>query len=165
MIVRPIVPSDEAAYRSILERTTAEDRYCRFFHMVDHFDPAEVHRFVEDRADTTGVIAFDGSEPLGAAHGVSIDETSVELAIVVAHDTRRRGVGRALATALIDILTARGFQRLVAISLRENHSFERLARSVGLRVDRADGDTLHWFLQLNETAAPLATSGDESQPS
>jgi len=49
VLVRSIVPSDEDAYRAILEDTSAEDRYCRFFHLVDHFDPDEAQRFVETR--------------------------------------------------------------------------------------------------------------------
>jgi len=71
--VRPIRPSDEAAYRNILERTTDEDRYCRFFHVVDHFDPAELHRYVEERSDTIGFIALDDGVPLGSVHAVAID--------------------------------------------------------------------------------------------
>ncbi len=156
MLVRPIAPTDEDAYRAILETTTAEDRYCRFFHLVDHFDAEEVHRFVEDRDDTIGVIAFEGTEPVGAAHAVLLDEESAELAIVVARGTRRVGVGSALLDALIERVKARGLRRLVACALRENHPFERLARRAGFRVDEADGAALHWVLPLHadeETAA------------
>ncbi len=90
-----IEPTDEDAYRAILETTSAEDRYCRFFHLVDHFDPEEVHRFVETRPDMIGVIAHDGDVPLGAAHAALLDDESAELAIVVSRDRaaarRRRG--------------------------------------------------------------------------
>ncbi len=156
MLVRPIAPSDEEAYRTILESTTAEDRYCRFFHLVDHFDPEEVHRFVEDRADTIGVIAFDTTVPLGAAHAVLLDEESAELAIVVARGTRHVGVGTALLDALIERVKARGLRRLVACALRENHAFVHLARRAGFHVDEAEGATQHWVLPLTadeETAA------------
>jgi acetyltransferase len=153
MLVRPIAPSDEDAYRTILESTTAEDRYCRFFHLVDHFDSEEVHRFVEDRADTIGVIAFDGAVPLGAAHAVLLDEESAELAIVVARGTRHAGVGTAMLDALIARAKARGLRRLVACALRENSPFVHLARHAGFRVDEADGATQHWVLPL--------TAGDE----
>ena len=156
MLVRPIAPSDEAAYRAILESTTAEDRYCRFFHLVDHFDRDEVQRFVEDRADTIGVIAFEGTAPLGAAHAVLTDEESAELAIVVARGTRHVGVGTALVAALIARAKERGLRRLVACALRENHPFEHLARNAGFRVDEADGAAVHWVLPLthDEPATP-----------
>ena len=148
MLVRPIAPTDEGAYRAILESTTAEDRYCRFFHLVDHFDAEEVHRFVEDRDDTIGVIAFHGTEPLGAAHAVLLDAESAELAIVVARGTRHVGVGTALLDALIARAKARGLRRLVACALRENHPFEHLARHAGFVVDQADGAAWHWVLDL-----------------
>ena len=148
MLVRPIAPSDEEAYRAILETTTAEDRYCRFFHLVDHFDAEEVHRFVEDRDDTIGVIAFDENTPLGAAHAVVLDEESAELAIVVARGTRQVGVGTALLDALIERVKARGLKRLVACALRENTPFVHLARNAGFHVDEAEGATQHWLLPL-----------------
>ncbi len=148
MLVRSIAPSDEEAYRTILESTTAEDRYCRFFHLVDHFDPEEVQRFVEDRADTIGVIAFDDTVPLGAAHAVLVDEESAELAIVVARGTRHAGIGTALLDALIERVKERGLRRLVACALRENTAFVHLARHAGFRVDEAAGATQHWVLPL-----------------
>jgi len=148
MIVRPIEPSDEDAYRAILEATSAEDRYCRFFHRVDHFDPAEIRRFVETRSDTMGVIAFDDAAPLGAAHAVLVDDETAELAIVVAGGARHEGVGTALLDALIARLKQRGLRRLIACSLRENRAFEHLARHAGFTVDLADGAAWRWVLPL-----------------
>ena len=158
MLVRPIAPPDEEAYRTILETTTAEDRYCRFFHLVDHFDPDEVRRFVEDRDDTIGVIAFDGTVPLGAAHAVLLDDgESAELAIVVARGTRHVGVGTALLDLLIERVKARGLRRLVACALRENSAFVHLARHAGFRVDEVDGATQHWVLPLTADTTITAT--------
>jgi len=157
MLVRSIAPSDEEAYRAILEATSAEDRYCRFFHLVDHFDSEEVHRFVEERADTIGVIAFDGTTPLGAAHAVLLDEATGEIAIVVARGTRHVGVGTALLDTLIARAKERGLRRLVACALRENSPFVHLARHAGFHVDEAEGATQHWVL-------PLTVDGEVATP-
>jgi len=150
MIVRPIVAGDEDAYRAILEDTTAEDRYCRFFHLVDHFDPDELHRFVEPRSDTIGMIAFDGDTPLGTAHAILLDEsaTEAELAIVVARSARRSGVGTALIEALVARLRERGVRRVIACALRENRPLENLARRIGFHVDLADGAAWRFVLDL-----------------
>ena len=148
MLVRPIEPTDEDAYRAILEATSAEDRYCRFFHRVDHFDPEEVHRFVETRDDMLGVIALDGKVPLGAAHAALLDADTAELAIVVASEARHLGVGTACLDALIARLKARGFRRLIACALRENHPFEHLAKHAGFHVEEAEGAALRWVLAL-----------------
>ena len=151
MTVRPIQPSDEAAYRSILDRTTDEDRYCRFFHVVDHFDPAEVHRYVEDRDDTIGMIAEEDGVPLGSAHAVWLDDGDAELAIVVAHDARRRGVGLALVRALVAEVRRRGMRRLFAVSLGTNTAFAKLATATGFVHESSDSGTLVW--RLAEEAA------------
>jgi RimJ/RimL family protein N-acetyltransferase len=148
MLVRPIEPSDEDAYRAILEATSAEDRYCRFFHRVDHFDPEEVHRYVEKRDDMLGVIALDGKVPLGAAHAALLDADTAELAIVVGRDARHHGVGTACLDALIARLKGRGFRRLTACALRENHPFEHLAKHAGFHVEKAEGAALRWVLAL-----------------
>jgi len=148
MLVRPISPSDEAAYRTILERTSSEDRYCRFFHVVDHFDLEEVHRFVEDRADTIGMIAEEDGEPLGAAHAVLLEGGSAELAIVVSGEARRRGVGNALLTALIARLRAEGYTEIVACALRDNSAFTGLAKRHGFVVKQAEGAAVRWVLPL-----------------
>ena len=157
MLVRPIAPSDEAAYLAILETTSAEDRYCRFFHAVDHFDPNEVRHFVEERADMLGMIAFEGAAPLGAAHAALLDERDAELAIVVARGERHHGVGAALLGALIAELQRRGYQRLIACALRENTPFGTLAKRAGFTVDEAEGGTVRWVLSLAaREAAPSA---------
>jgi GNAT superfamily N-acetyltransferase len=148
MLVRSILPSDEAAYRAILDDTSAEDRYCRFFHLVDHFDPDEVQRFVQTRPDMIGLIALDGETPLGAAHAALIDNESAELAIVVARAARRRGVAAALLDALIARLRERGFRRLIACALRDNRALEGLAKRTGFHVELADGPALRWVLAL-----------------
>ncbi len=150
MIVRAILPADEEAYGTILERTSPEDRYCRFFHHVDHFDPAEVHRFVEERDDMIGVIAEEAGVPLGAAHAAFLDAVTAELGIVVSQDARKLGVGSALLAELVEQLKARGFSRLAAVSLRDNGAFEALARRTGFTIERADGDALWWMLLLDE---------------
>jgi GNAT superfamily N-acetyltransferase len=154
MIVRAIVAGDEDAYRTILEHTSPEDRYCRFFHHVDHFDPDEVHRFVEERDDMFGVIAEEAGVPIGAAHAAFLDETTAELGIVVSQEARKRGVGAALLSGLIAHLKASGFSRLAAVSLRGNHGFEALARRAGFVVERVDGDALWWMMLLEEALLP-----------
>jgi len=150
MNIRPIDPSDGAKYRSILERTSSEDRYCRFFHHVDHFSEEFVDRYVTAQPDVLGFIALDDDgTPLGAAHAIRLENEprKAELAIVVAQDARRRGVARALLNRLIDALGEWDCDSLIAYALRENRVFTRLARSAGMRADPiGDGATAVWRL-------------------
>jgi len=147
MNVRPIQPSDTALYESILERTTSEDRYCRFFHVVDHFSEDEVHRFVDVGPDMIGFIAIgENGSSLGAAHASLLDAQTAELAIVVARDARRRGVGKALFGRLILELQARGYRHLVAYALAENHALTNLAKAVGMHSQGVEASVRTWSL-------------------
>jgi GNAT superfamily N-acetyltransferase len=147
--IRALDAQDSHNYRSILERTSSEDRYCRFFHAVDHFDPHFIEEYVVRRPDMFGFIALDGNRPLGTAHAIAIDAKTAELAILVAADSRRKGVARALVARLTEELRRAGFTSLVAYSLRENTPFARLARAIGMRPDAiVDGSVSTWRLTL-----------------
>jgi RimJ/RimL family protein N-acetyltransferase len=147
MDVRTIHSGDYEHYRSILARTTEEDRYCRFFHLVDHFDPHEVRRFVEPQTDRIGLIAVEGKSALGAAHAFFLPESTAELAIVVAGDARRRGVGTALFSRLITGLRHRGYRHVIAYALEENHALGALARRVGMHSEGLESGVIAWAIE------------------
>lgn len=148
MNVRPIQPDDAANYESILSRTTPQDRYCRFFHVVDHFSPAEVDRFVNLDADMLGYIAIapDGTA-LGTVHAFLTDGDTAEFAIVVAQDARRRGVGKALFRRLIPELRARGYRQLLGYALAENYALANLAKAVGMQSPGVEATVRTWSLE------------------
>jgi RimJ/RimL family protein N-acetyltransferase len=154
--VRLLTLADEVAYRTILSRTSDEDRYYRFFRPVDSLDADDVHRFVEPGPDLVGLIAESapGGEPLGTAHGALLPGGRAELAIIVAAGARERGVGKTLMTALITHLRERGYHRIVAHSLQENVAFARLAQSLGMRIERTEGADVLWSLSLPRAVAP-----------
>ena len=58
--------------------------------------------------------------------------------------------------ALIARLKERGFRRLIACALRENHPFEHLAQHAGFHVEEADGAALRWVLTLTGEPAPAS---------
>ncbi len=154
MNIRPVQPGDASAYRDILSRTTEEDRYCRFFHVVNHFDLCDISRFVDPRPDMIGLIAEDRgaasvtSAPLGVAHAFFIQPGCAELAIVVANDVRRRGVGRQLVERLLCELRAARCERAIAYALSTNASFGALARRLGMSPLEDVGDVTTWKIDL-----------------
>lgn len=147
--VRAIRATDEAAYLDILARTTADDRYYRFFRAVDHFDHADVARYVEPRPGVLGMIARDDTRSLGVANAF-ISGGSAEVALVVAADAQRQGVGRGLICGILDELRSEGIANVTAVSLWENLGFAALARSFGMVASHApgDGSVIHWTLRL-----------------
>jgi GNAT superfamily N-acetyltransferase len=158
MIVRHIAPSDYEDYARLLESTSDEDRFCRFFHVVKSFDPREVHRFVDDRPDVVGLIAENHLQKLGVAHGFLLPGEAAEIAVLVAANARRRGVGAALLTQLIPELRERGCRKILAYSLNENHAFANLARAAGMRPHSVEGGTVTWAAH-SAAAAQLRATG------
>jgi GNAT superfamily N-acetyltransferase len=71
-----------------------------------------------------------------------------EVAIAVADDRHRRGIGLALARALIVRARANGFARLCATTLRENRAARGLARRVGFVPSCGRGMELELELRL-----------------
>ena len=156
MRIRRLNPDDEEAYRSIFDRTTREDRYFRFFVALDHLDPADVRRAVEDRADSIGYLAMENGRSLGVAHGELLEDGSAELTVLVAKDARRRGVATALIRVTIAHLHELGVQRIVAYSLRENYTFSEFGRSIGLKVERAERLEILWTLAPERSSIEAA---------
>jgi GNAT superfamily N-acetyltransferase len=153
MIIRSINAGDANAYRSILSRTTEEDRYCRFFHIVNHFDLPDINRFVEERPDMIGFIAEQprtpgaAMEPLGVVHAFFGGPEGAEIAIVVASDARRQGVGRALLERLLDELRRRGCGEVMALALTSNTPFGVLARSIGMHARDEHSGVATWVFR------------------
>lgn len=152
MRVRAITADDADLYRSILERTSDEDRYCRFFHVIDHLAPQHIARFVTPADDMVGFIALDDKgRALGAGHAILSSPEEGEIAIVVAQDARRAGVGLALMTYLIAALQARGCRRVFACALWENRALANLAKAVGMKSRRHSGNVVEWALDARDT--------------
>src|SRR5450755_4161858 len=159
--VRAIVPSDADNYRGILQRTSAEDRCCRFFHAVDHFDDDAIDRYVKASDDAIGLIAERHGRPLGVAHAFFIDEGRAEIAMIVADDARRLGVGRLLFDRIMAALQQRRCTSVIAYALAENGAFSNLARSVGMQPGSSDGGIVAWT--LSPAGIPPAESAREVQ--
>jgi GNAT superfamily N-acetyltransferase len=154
--VRAIVPGDADEYRSILQRTSPQDRYCRFFHVVDHFDEEDTARYVAARTDTIALIAERNGRALGAAHAFFIDKQCAEIAMIVASDGRGQGIGRLLFERLVAALQQRNCTCIVAYSLAQNGPLSKLARSVGMRPGALDGGIVTWRLSLSGSAPARA---------
>ena len=146
--IRPIGADDLARIKAVFERTSSEDRYCRFFHVKENFDDAELRRFVELDDRAVGFLAECGGVPVGMAHAWPDERGGAELGIIVARDQRRLGVGRDLVAAVLHALRERSVFELYAYALVENAAFDALARSVGMSRAHFDGGVVTYRLKL-----------------
>jgi acetyltransferase len=141
VVIRPILPRDTGLQRAFFRRLSAESRYHRFMSMVKDVPEALIERLarvdgVRHLALLAAVIEDSREMMIGEARYVvdNEDATTCELAIAVADDWQRRGIGRALLDRLQRQAAASGIRRMVAESLIGNRAMMSLARSTGFAV-------------------------------
>jgi len=132
MIIRPITEQDADAYLNILERTSEEDRYCRFFHVINHFDLDSIGEFIHMTPDTLGFIAENQNQAFGVIHAFGILDDTPEIAIVVANNVRRQHIGHALLDRMLQELWRRDVASVTAYSLSGNNALSKLVQSFGM---------------------------------
>ncbi|MES2098247.1 MAG: bifunctional acetate--CoA ligase family protein/GNAT family N-acetyltransferase [Pseudomonadota bacterium] len=164
IVVRPIRPEDGPQHRSFVEQLRPDDLRLRFFSVRRELPRSELARLTQiDYAREMAFIAIrtlpDGTEQtLGVARAViDPDNVDAEFAIIVRSNLKGRGLGHLLMQTLIDFLTQRGTQRLVALVLRENTAMRALACSHGFVPDEAgsDIDALQFVLTLTSAQGKL----------
>jgi nucleotide-binding universal stress UspA family protein/GNAT superfamily N-acetyltransferase len=134
--LRPIAPEDEPLVAASFERLSEESRYRRFFTTKHELSAAELAYLVDvDHKDHEAIIAIDPSsgEALGVARYVRLkdDAEVAEVAVTVADDWQRRGLGRALLDRLAYCARREGVRRFSALVQGDNPRALRLLTDVG----------------------------------
>ena len=156
-IVRALRPDEGDVLDALLTGMSLRSRYLRFHTPVRRFTAAMRRSLLDvDGHDRIALVAEapdcgptgsgpTGSGPIGIARAIRDpdrpDEAEVAFAVVDAW--HRRGVARALLTALVERARAAGVRRLVARVLPENAAALGLLRSLfPVLLSRADDDAL-----------------------
>lgn len=146
MLLRPIKPEDASAYVRFIEATQAPDLRLRFFTLVRSLPARDLARHTQ--IDYHREMAFVATTPDGSDAGEIAGEvrafvypggTTAEFAILVRSDAKRRGLGRALLSKMIDYCRACGLAELIGQILPENEAMIALARRCGMQVEIAPG--------------------------
>jgi nucleotide-binding universal stress UspA family protein/GNAT superfamily N-acetyltransferase len=118
------------------ERLSEESRYRRFFTTKNELSPAELAYLTDvDHKDHEAIIAIDpsGGEALGVARYIrSKDDAEVaEVAVTVADDWQRRGLGRALLNRLTYHARREGVRRFNVLVQGDNPNALGLVEGAG----------------------------------
>ena len=157
ILLRPIRPEDEPQHRAFVEHLQPQDLRLRFFSSRRELPRSELARLTQiDYAREMAFIAVRSlpdstAQTLGVVRAViDPDNVDAEFAIIVSSDLKGQGLGHLLLRKMIDFLSRRGTQRMVAYVLRENKGMRELARSQGFAVNSAasDVDALCFVLAL-----------------
>lgn len=137
--IRPLRHCEEQPIRELYSHLSPRSRYMRFFSVM----PALPDSLVRQLACVDGLhrVAFvaeddaDGrAEPVALASFGAIDDTTVELGLVVRDEWQNQRLGTALAVRVLDAAEARGFHRFVASMHAQNTAIRRLLHRVGVVV-------------------------------
>ena len=151
--LRPIVPEDAARVDASFQRLSDESRYRRFFTLQDELLPAQLAYLVDvDHQDHEAIIAVDPSS--GVALGIARyirskeDREVAEVAVTVADDWQRRGLGRALLARLAFHARHEGVRRFSALVMSDNAAAVNLLKGVGHTRSRCATGELELVIEL-----------------
>lgn len=149
MFVRPLLPSDEIAYRNFYYSLQQETIYLRFFHNIKIFS----HKMVQEhwahldyRTNITliGMVRNKGNkEVVAIGTYVAAEENRAEIAFVVREDFQSFGIASYLLEKLEEIAVSNGFKGFVATILHENKPMKKVFEKIYPNlVTKQDGSTI-----------------------
>lgn len=143
LLLRPVRPEDEPAFRSGFAKLTPEDVHMRFFvHMrqLPHDLAARLTQIDYDREMALVAFLEEGKKP-GEAVGVvrlmaDPDNLRAEYAVIVRSDYQRRGLGRILMDRIVAYAKKRGIGEIFGYVLEENSAMLALCAELGFTVKK-----------------------------
>jgi len=161
--IEPLRRGDRASVRGLFARLSAESRLRRFLSPMPALSERDL-AFLSDVGDGTheAMAAVDPDD--GAVAGIAryVQHQGrpgvADVAVAVADEMQRCGIGSALMDRLIACALANGFHLLTATTLWENRPARALLRSMGFHATGSDGAEIELELKL-DVAPPLGPGG------
>lgn len=155
-VIRRAEASDEAAVRAFLESLSADTRWKRYHNAVPRVMPWMIRPIVApDHVRHDALIAIDRCRIVGVAEWGRTDpnETTADIAVVVADDCRRHGIARALFRRLARGARTQGIKTFSGSILSVNRASMSLLRNVAPAMSTSfDGGTIEFRVPLRMPA-------------
>jgi acetyltransferase len=140
VVVRPVAPWDTRELERFYAALSPDSRRRRFFAVVPGLNHAASVTFCtvdhRQREGFVAVAVVDGLERVVGHVCIEPDgAASAEVAVVVADDWQRRGIGRRLVRAAVEWASAVGVRRLTAAMLPGNTAIRQLLVGLDLPFD------------------------------
>lgn len=153
MSVRPLLPSDEIAYRNFFYSLDEETVFMRFFHSITIFSRkmAQDHWANMDyrkNISLIGVVQNKGIKEIATIGTYAeMDDRWAEIAFVVREDFQRQGIASYILRELEKIAIANGFEGFVASILKKNTSMLELCKKSfsDIRVENEGDEIKVWM--------------------
>jgi RimJ/RimL family protein N-acetyltransferase len=150
---RPIGPDDANRLAELFDRLSPESRYRRFLSPKPRLEPRELAYLTNlDYFEHDAIAAVDGGDGSIVGVGRYARETSrpwaAHIAVAVADELHRLGIGTLLAGLAVARASANGYELLIASTLWDNRPARALLRRLGFRACSSDGGIVELQLAL-----------------
>ena len=162
LLLRPIMPEDEAALHAGFARMDPEHIRLRFFAALKQLPHKLAAKLSQIDYDREMAFVLVGPGVPGRAEWYATvrivadpDGEAAEYAVLVRSDMAGRGLGRLLMERIITHAQARGLKRIWGEVLRENHAMLGLCRKLGfeLEAEPDEPELVRVTLELHRAAA------------
>jgi RimJ/RimL family protein N-acetyltransferase len=143
--IRPLTRGDRAGLIGLFSRLSADSRQRRFFTPKVELSERELAYFTDvDHVRHEALAAIDpwDGSIVGVARYVKYDSAAADVAIEVADDRQRAGIGTALAERLVDRARVNRVACLSATTRWDNRAARALLRRLGFRAKTSRGGEL-----------------------
>jgi acyl-CoA synthetase (NDP forming)/RimJ/RimL family protein N-acetyltransferase len=166
--LRPITPEDAEGLVGLMDRSSEQTRYFRFFGPMSRLSDKDLHRFTHvDHVDRVAFVLLLGDQLIGVGRydrTPGTDEAEVAFLIEDAH--QGRGLGSVLLEHLSAAARERGIERFVAEVLAQNNRMVRVFLDAGYQAVRSYEDgVVHLTFPIAQTETALAVAYEREQRS
>jgi acyl-CoA synthetase (NDP forming)/GNAT superfamily N-acetyltransferase len=166
--LRPITPEDADGIQGLMERSSDQTRYYRFFGPMKRLSDKDLHRFTHvDHDSRVAFVVLLGDELIGVGRYDRYPGTDdAEVAFLVEDAHQRRGLGSVLLEHLAAAARERGITRFVAEVLSQNTGMVRVFLDAGYEARRSYEDgVVHLTFPIAPTEQALAVTYEREQRS
>ncbi|WP_040339753.1 bifunctional GNAT family N-acetyltransferase/acetate--CoA ligase family protein [Candidatus Blastococcus massiliensis] len=166
--LRPICPEDADGLTGLMERSSDQTRYYRFFGPMKRLSDKDLHRFTHvDHDARVAFVVLLGDQVIAVGRYDRYPGTDdAEVAFLVEDAHQRRGLGSVLLEHLAAAGRERGIKRFVAEVLAQNSTMVRVFQDAGYKASRSYEDGIvHLTFPIEQTEDALAVAYEREQRS
>jgi acyl-CoA synthetase (NDP forming)/GNAT superfamily N-acetyltransferase len=166
--LRPICPEDAEGITGLMDRSSDQTRYYRFFGPMKRLSPKDLHRFTHvDHVDRVAFVVLLGDSLVAVGRYDRYPDTDdAEVAFLVEDAHQGRGLGSVLLEHLAAAARERGIKRFVAEVLAQNSRMVRVFQDAGYKAERSYEDgVVHLTFPIEQTEDALAVAYEREQRS
>ncbi|SFF75884.1 bifunctional acetate--CoA ligase family protein/GNAT family N-acetyltransferase [Blastococcus tunisiensis] len=166
--LRPICPEDADGINGLMERSSDQTRYYRFFGPMKRLSEKDLHRFTHvDHVDRVAFVVLLGDQIVAVGRFDRYPDTDdAEIAFLVEDAHQGRGLGSVLLEHLAAAARERGIKNFVAEVLAQNSKMVRVFQDAGYKSQRSFEDgVVHLTFPIEQTEDALAVAYEREQRS